>query len=144
MEVTSPAFVQEQIIPKKYTCEGENISPPLVFENSPAGTVCFAIIVEDPDAPKGVYDHWIVWNIPGEQKQLPEKAKVPNQGVNHYGELRYRGPCPPPGNPHHYRFKVYALDRLLELSDGATKSQLEAAMKGHILAQGELVGIYQR
>lgn len=144
MEVKSPAFVHEQVIPKKYTCEGEDVSPPLLFESTPAGTLCFAIIVEDPDAPRGTFDHWLAWNIPGEQKHLPEKAKVPHQGMNHFGELRYRGPCPPPGRVHHYHFKVFALDQQVDLSDGATKSQLVAAMKGHVLAQGELVGTYER
>ena len=144
IKVTSSAFGQNQPIPKKYTCDGENISPTLAFEQLPENTKTIAIVVDDPDAPTGVFDHWVAWNIPGGTKLLQEGARLEHQGVNHFGEIRYKGPCPPPGKPHHYHFKVYALDSELNIEDGSTKEELEAAMKGHILAQGELIGIFQR
>lgn len=144
MKLETPAFQEGKTIPKKYTCQGENISPPLFFIDAPKETATFVIIVDDPDAPGGTFDHWIAWNIPGSTKSLPEGAKVKDQGANHYGEKNYKGPCPPPGKPHRYFFKLYALDTKLTLPAGVTKAQLEKALEGHILAKAELMGTFQR
>lgn len=144
IKIESQAFKNQQPIPAKYTCDGKDISPPLSFGSLPANTKSLALVVDDPDAPMGVFDHWIVWNISPDTKQLTEGAAVPYEGTNHFGVARYRGPCPPKGKPHHYHFKVYALDILLELIEGSSKTELEAAMKGHILGKGELIGTYQR
>lgn len=144
MKLKSSAFENEQPIPQKYTCQGEDVSPPLIIEGAPQGTESLVLIVDDPDAPNGTFDHWLAWNIPPSTANLPEGAQVPKQGKNHFGKNLYKGPCPPLGAPHHYHFKVYALDILLDLPDGSSKKQLEFAMKNHILAKGELIGTYQR
>jgi Raf kinase inhibitor-like YbhB/YbcL family protein len=144
MKVESSAFKENSPIPTKYTCQGEDISPPLNISNIPNNTKSLAIIVEDLDAPSGTFDHWIAWNLSPTQLSLSENAQVPMEGLNHFNETGYRGPCPPKGKAHRYFFKVYALDKLLELSQGSSKQQLEASMKGHILGQGELVGTFQR
>ncbi|GAB4238547.1 MAG: hypothetical protein Tsb0021_18260 [Chlamydiales bacterium] len=143
MELQSPAFEHHAEIPQKYTCDGEDVSPELLIASIPQGTVVFALIVDDPDAPNGTFDHWIAWNIPVSQG-IREGQTFPNQGKNHFGDLGYRGPCPPPGKPHRYFFKLYALNQKIELPQGATKKQLEEKMRGHILEKAELVGIYQR
>ena len=144
MKLQSSAFAHQQAIPPKYTCKGQDVSPPLSISGVPEGAKSLALVVDDPDAPRGVFDHWIVWNISPDTKELVEGASVPKQGKNHFGELHYKGPCPPPGNPHHYRFKLYALDLMLTLEEGSSKAQLEQAMKGHVLAQTELVGTFKR
>jgi Raf kinase inhibitor-like YbhB/YbcL family protein len=144
MLITSPVFEQMQKIPKKYTCEGENVSPPLILDEIPANTKSIALIMDDPDAPSGVFDHWIVWNIDPKVNKIPEGQSFPNQGITSYGEQKYAGPCPPPGKPHRYFFKVYALDTMLKLQNGITKKQLMQAIHGHIIDEAELVGIYQR
>lgn len=144
MEIASPAFEHQQMIPRKYTCEGEDISPPLFFKNIPEKTQSLSLIIEDPDAPRGVFDHWIVWNLAGTTQSLEEGADVPKQGKNGFNVSHYRGPCPPPGKPHRYFIKVYALDIALNLPEGSSKKSLLDAMEGHILGEGELIGIYQR
>lgn len=144
MEISSPAFEESQPIPSHYTCEGEDVSPPLLFHDIPDGTKSLALIVDDPDAPMGTFDHWIAWNLSPDQTSLQEGADVPIEGINDFRETRYRGPCPPPGAPHRYFFKVYALDDTLDLPAGITKEQLIEAMEGHILGQAELIGTYQR
>ncbi len=144
MQIQSNAFEQNRPIPRKYTCDGENISPPLTFVDVPREAKSLALVVDDPEAVVGTFDHWIVWNLPPDTKELSEGANVEIQGRNDYGVLRYKGPCPPPGPTHHYRFKAYALDILLDLPEGASKKQLENAMQGHILAEDELVGTYNR
>lgn len=144
MQIESPVFQNHQAIPAKYTCEGENVSPPIVFRDLPRGTKSLALILDDPDAPMRTFDHWIVWNIPADTKTLQEGAKVSKQGKNDFRKIGYGGPCPPPGNSHRYFFKAYALDVELDLPEGVSKSQLEEAMEGHILGKAELVGIYQR
>lgn len=144
MLVTSPAFNHMQKIPKKYTCDGENLSPPLHIEDVPGGTKSYAIIMDDPDAPGGVFDHWIVWNIDVNHKTIKEGDHFPSQGLTSYGEQKYGGPCPPPGKPHRYFFKIYALDALLKLQNGITKKELIKAIHGHIIDEAELVGIYER
>lgn len=144
MKISSPAFEHQQPIPKKYTCSGTDVSPPLVFSDVPKGTKSFALIVDDPDAPSGTFVHWLAWNIKGDSTGLAEGATIPNQGKNGYKENRYKGPCPPPGNTHRYFFKLYALDNLLTLPDGSLKTQLESAIEGHILGKAELIGTFQR
>lgn len=143
-------FENHQPIPAKYTCDGEDISPILKFMNIPEKSKSLAIIVDDPDAPRGTFDHWIVWNLSPDLHRLSEGAwemkglaSKPRQGINGFGQVRYRGPCPPPGKAHRYFFKLYALDAMLELAEGARKQELEKAMEGHILEKAELIGTYK-
>lgn len=144
MKVESPAFADHQPIPAKYTCQGEDLSPPLSFFDLPPGTVTLAIIIDDPDAPGGTFDHWVAWNISPELGLLREGGSVPNEGKNHYNQVKYRGPCPPPGKTHRYFIKVYALNARLDLQSGATKGELEKAMAPHILGQAQLIGTYKK
>jgi Raf kinase inhibitor-like YbhB/YbcL family protein len=142
LKVFSPAFTDHGPMPVKYSCKGENINPPLHVRDLPSETVSIAIIVEDPDAPSGVFDHWVVWNIPP-MEEIPEKLDKGVSGNNSKNKSGYTGPCPPSGT-HRYAFKVYALDGLLDLRAGTNKKELLDAMKDHILAGGELVGIFSR
>ena len=151
ISISSDAFNDSTSIPVEYTCDGEDHSPALSWDTIPVGTQSIALIVDDPDAPGKTWVHWVIYNIPADSSGLP--AAVPKnktldggslQGTNDFGRIGYNGPCPPPGKPHRYFFKVYALDTTLTLKSGATKSQLEAAMSGHILAQGEMIGKYGR
>lgn len=155
--VTSPAFGNNSYIPKKHACGGEDVSPELKWTGLPGGTESVAVIMDDPDAPPGTWVHWVLFNIPASLKGLKENiAKtelLPDGsrqglvwGVNEddFSRTGYYGPCPPPGKPHRYFFKVYALDGLLDLPAGATKGALLKAMEGHILARAELVGLYKR
>lgn len=144
--VTSAAFRQGQPIPSKYSlCKGENLSPALTWRNVPQGTKSFAIICDDPDAPKGTWVHWVVYNLPATVQQLSDYADIRQldgfQGLNSFGNIRYDGPCPPRGT-HRYFFKVYALDTMLDLVSGASKQEVEAKMVGHVLAQGEIMGTF--
>ncbi len=145
MKLTTTAFQEGEVIPDKHTCHGENIAPDLHLSDVPEKTAVFALIMDDPDAPNGTFDHWIVWNIPGNLRQFTKESKLETfgNGLNSYGELGYKGPCPPPGGPHHYHFKLYALDKALQLPNRSRKSDLENAMKGHVLAKTELVGTFQ-
>jgi Raf kinase inhibitor-like YbhB/YbcL family protein len=151
IQITSTAFAEGQPIPDQYTCTGLDVSPPLTWSNAPAGTKSFALIADDPDAPMGTWVHWVIYNLPPATSSLaentPPSPELPNgakQGINDFGKTGYGGPCPPRGKPHHYHFKIYALDTLLNLPAGATKQELLKAMSGHVLAEGELVGTYQR
>jgi Raf kinase inhibitor-like YbhB/YbcL family protein len=151
LTVGSPAFMQGDRIPAKYTCDGEDVSPPLNWSSGPAATESYALIVDDPDAPGGSFTHWLMYNVPPNVTRLEEHVTALErlgdgtlQGKNSYGRVGYGGPCPPPGKPHHYRFNVYALDTRLMLGPGASKDSLMTAMRGHVLAQGELTGIYGR
>ena len=144
LKISSTAFDHEGVIPSKYTCEGEEVNPPLQIDQIPASAKTLAIIVEDPDAPNGTFDHWLVWNIPHNQHALKENTIPPGIGGNNSeGKTGYMGPCPPSGS-HRYYFHVYALDTELDLGVGADKKMLEQAMKGHILAEGSLMGRYER
>lgn len=130
------------VIPVKYTCDGADINPPLRIEGIPEGTHSLVLIVDDPDAPGGTWDHWIVWNIP--LVETIEEDSVPGtEGLNDFKTQSYGGPCPPSGT-HRYFFKVYALDTTLDLPTTSTKTDVEQAMIGHILANGELIGLYSR
>jgi Raf kinase inhibitor-like YbhB/YbcL family protein len=144
MIIESPAFEQHQMIPKKYTCEGEDLSPPLKFIDIPHEALSLVLIMDDPDAPMGTFDHWIAWNIPPKTPDLPEGATLPFEGKNGFGNRGYGGPCPPRGKPHRYFFKLYALNTKLNLPSGSSKSAVESTMKGHILEEASLVGTYQR
>ena len=148
--VTSSAFKEGGMIPPKYTCDGDNISPPLQWQQVPQGVKSFALISDDPDAPVGIWVHWVMWNIPAEANGLPENVPagkdLPNgskQGVNSSRKQGYSGPCPPSGT-HRYYFKVYAIDTMLNLPADSTKQDLLDAMEGHILAEGSLMGKYRR
>jgi Raf kinase inhibitor-like YbhB/YbcL family protein len=140
--VQSVAFSHGGHIPPKYTCEGENINPPLEVSDCPPETRSIALIVEDPDAPKGVYNHWLVWNIPPNEA-ITEDSRVGIAGTNSFGNAGYGGPCPPSGS-HRYFFKAFALDRELDLRPGSDKKALQEAMKEHVLASGELMAHYQK
>lgn len=151
LPVSSPAFREGNTVPTKYTCQGQDVSPPLAWSEPPAGSQSLALIMDDPDAPGGVFTHWVLFNIPSDSRELPEavpaQPQLPSgaiQGKNDFGRLGYGGPCPPPGRPHRYQFTLYALDRLLDLKSGASKKQVLEAMQGHILAQGQLTGMFQR
>ncbi len=150
MQLTSEAFETGGMIPAKYTCDGLDVSPPLRWADPPAGVKSYALIADDPDAPVGTWVHWVLWNIPadarGLEENLPKTAALPNgaqQGTTDFRRIGYGGPCPPSGT-HRYFFKLYALDTMLELPSSATKRDLEGAMQGHILGQGELMGKYRR
>jgi Raf kinase inhibitor-like YbhB/YbcL family protein len=150
-QLTSPAFEAGGMIPRRFSCEGSDVSPALKWNDPPAGTESFALIVDDPDAPAGTWVHWVLYNLPATARELPESmAKDPElpggarHGRNDFRRLGYGGPCPPPGPAHHYHFKLYALDRKLELKPGATKAEVERAMEGHVLAEAELIGLYRR
>ena len=147
LEVKSSAFAAGGTIPRKYTGEGTDVSPPLSWSNVPEGTKEFALICDDPDAPRPTpWVHWVLYKIPASVRELPEGSSGgAREGRNDFGNRGYGGPMPPPGHGvHHYHFKLYALDTELDLPPGATKDQVLAAMRGHVLAQGELVGTYQR
>jgi Raf kinase inhibitor-like YbhB/YbcL family protein len=144
----SSAFKSGEFTPPKYTCQGTDFSPPLQWSDSPKNTQSFALILDDPDAPNGVWDHWILFNIPANVNQLAENLKkLPSgtlEGKNSWGNVDYRGPCPPAQQEHRYFFKLYALDSTLSLPAAVTKSQLESAMKNHVLGHTELMTKYKR
>ena len=144
LKVTSSAFQEGGNIPSKFTCDGSDTSPSLQITGVPSEAKSLVLIADDPDAPGGFFTHWLVWNIPSQTNSIAE-GSAPNgvQGANDFGKSGYRGPCPPAG-VHRYSFKIFALDRELELRSGAKRSQVNAAMKGHVIAQGELVGRYSR
>ncbi len=144
IQLSSRAFAEGSPIPKKNTCDGENLSPPLAWSGVPAGTQSLALIAEDPDAPAGTWTHWVLYGLPASQASLDEGARVGIDGQNDFRKPGYGGPCPPKGKPHRYFFKLYALDTTLQLKTGASKAELEKAMRGHILAQGQLMGTYGR
>ena len=145
LKITSPAFVTNGYIPARYTCDGTDINPPLEISHVPAEAKSLALIVDDPDAPIGMWVHWVAWNIDPATREIAED-NVPHaatQGKNDWKRNSYGGPCPPSG-VHRYFFKLYALDTRLNLGAGTTKTDLEKAMQGHILAKAELIGLYKR
>lgn len=151
IEITSTAFKAETSIPKQYTGDGADQSPPLHWSEPPSGAKSIALICDDPDAPRGTWVHWVLFNLPAETRELEEGVPMTTtlgngakQGKNDFGNIGYGGPAPPKGKAHRYFFKLYALDLSLDLPSGATKAQLEGAMKGHILAEGQLMGTYKR
>jgi Raf kinase inhibitor-like YbhB/YbcL family protein len=151
LQISSTAFSAGEAIPKNFTCDGPDISPQLAWNEPPAKTQSFALIMDDPDAPVGTWVHWVLFDLPAAAKELPEGvakqeqlSSGARQGRNDFGKIGYGGPCPPPGKPHRYFFKLYALDSKLNLKAGAIKAEVERAMKGHILAQAEHIGRYGR
>jgi len=149
--LTSTAFTPDKPIPVKYTGQGENVSPNLSWKDTPDGLVSFALICDDPDAPAGTWVHWTMWNIPatstGLAQGVPTNPSLPDgsvQGATSAGTSGYHGPMPPRGNAHRYYFRIYALDTMLSLPTSANRAQLDAAMRGHVLSQGQLMGTYQQ
>ena len=150
IHLTSSAFANDAMIPGKYTCTGEDVSPPLAWSGIPTGTQSLALIVDDPDAPSKVWTHWVLFNLPAStawlaenvppQPTLPDGAK---QGTNDFHKIGYGGPCPPSGT-HHYHFHLYALDDAVGLAPGASKQDLLDAMQGHVIDEGELIGLYKK
>jgi Raf kinase inhibitor-like YbhB/YbcL family protein len=151
IQLTSSGFTDGSAIPTKYTCDGANVSPPLKWTNMPQGVKSIVLIADDPDAPVGTWVHWVLYGLAPSTSELPEGVPAnetvlggAKQGVNDFRGAGYGGPCPPRGNPHRYFFKIYALNAELTLKPGATKSDVLRAMEGHILAEGQLMGTYQR
>ncbi len=146
MNVTGPTFEHAKPIPSKYTCDGDDVSPPLAWTAGPEGTVGYALIMDDPDAPRGTWVHWVAWNIRAislPESVSPLESASLSQGQNSWPKPGYGGPCPPSGT-HRYYFKLYALDRDLDLGPETDKDALLSAMEGHVLARGELMGTYAR
>jgi len=149
--LASPAFGSGAAIPDRYTCRGADVSPVLAWTGHAANIKSFALIMDDPDAPAGTWVHWVIWNIPASTRLLPENVPKSNtidsgamQGRNDFGKVGYNGPCPPPGKTHRYFFRLYALDAMLTLPPGASRRQLDAAIKGHIVGRDEHMGTYRR
>ncbi len=150
MKIFSPSFIESNPIPRKFSCEGADISPNLKWDEVPDNTKSFALILHDPDAPAGDWVHWVIYNIPGEKRELPEGVPGETnlldgsrQGRNSWHQTRYGGPCPPSGT-HRYFFRLYALDDLINLDAGADRKELMQAMQGHILAEAGLMGTYTK
>lgn len=144
MNLTSPAFNHNGNIPSEYTCDGSDLSPPLSISDVPSDAKSLVLISDDPDAPVGTWDHWVVFNIPPSTKEIPKGTEPQGTpGKNSWGRTGYGGPCPPSGT-HRYFFKLYALDTTLDLPEGSNKKQIESATQGHILAKAELMGLYKR
>ncbi len=150
LALTSSAFKNGGTIPEQYTCSGRNESPALEWTGVPRGTRSLVLILDDPDAPMGTFVHWVIYNVSPAVEGLPEGVSATAsiagsaQGVNGSGAIGYTGPCPPPGKPHHYHFRLYALDRKLEVQAEVTAQQVEKAIKGHVLGSTELIGIFER
>ena len=150
MNFTTTSFTPEDYIPSKYTCDGVDISPALKWDDIPIGTKSLVLIMDDPDAPVGTWDHWVVYNIPSNVKELPEGANIEAIGAingrNSWpsDNQRYRGPCPPPGKPHRYFFKLYAVDIPTNFTKGLTKKDVLTRIEGHILEKAEFYGLYRR
>jgi Raf kinase inhibitor-like YbhB/YbcL family protein len=139
LRITTPAFNDGNPIPRQYTCDGENAPPPLNLSGTPAGAKSLALIMDDPDAPAGLFTHWLVWNLPPRSNGI-----VGTDGTNDFGKRGYGGPCPPAGSSHRYVFHLYALDASLALPAGAKRAELDAAMRGHVLADARFTGKYAR
>lgn len=151
MTFTSPSFEPGELIPQKFTCDGDDVSPELSWGATPEGTDSFVLIVDDPDAPGKVFTHWVLFNLPAQVTGLEEGIsavellkKGASQGKNDFGLLGYGGPCPPPGKPHRYRFHLYALNTMLDMPSGVSKSAVLSAIKGKILGEAEITGLYGR
>lgn len=149
--ISSPSFPNGGEIPKKFSCSGDDVSPQLIWTEPPAGTATFALLLDDPDAPAGNWNHWAIWNLPasarslheavGKSRRLPDESQ---QGVNDFKKVGYNGPCPPANKPHHYHFRLFAVDTKLNLTGDAGKPEVEGAMKGHVLARAEWMGTFRR
>ncbi|MGH2886180.1 MAG: YbhB/YbcL family Raf kinase inhibitor-like protein [Solirubrobacteraceae bacterium] len=145
MEFSSSAFAMGEAVPRRHSCEGEDVSPPLAWGAVPGDAVSLALIVDDPDAPVGTFTHWLAWGINPHGGGLPEGERAPREGRNDFREIGYRGPCPPRGHgSHRYFFRLYALAREPAVPSGASRGDLERAIEGNVLAVAELVGTYER
>ena len=151
MQLSTNAFTLGGEIPAKFTCTGADLSPELTWSGVPEGTKSLVLIVDDPDAPRGTFTHWVLYDLPPKTQKLAEAVRsvdeLPGggkQGRNDFGNIGYGGPCPPPGRPHRYFFRLYALDTMLDLKPGASRKEVEQKMQGHILAQAELMGKFAR
>ena len=151
IELNSTAFAEGETIPRQYTADGKDVSPPLAWPAPPEATKSLALVCEDPDAPRGTWTHWVLFNLPPETRDLHEGvppdrelASGARQGKNDFGKIGYGGPSPPRGKPHRYYFKLYALDAALDLPAGATRVQVLAAIQGHVLDEGQRMGLYGR
>jgi Raf kinase inhibitor-like YbhB/YbcL family protein len=151
VKLISPAFQHGDVIPREHTCQGEDLSPALSLDDVPVERRSLALVCEDPDAPRGTWIHWVLYNLPAESAelspgvpQLPELPSGARQGRNDSGDIGYSGPCPPPGKPHRYYFRLYALDTMLSLPHAVSRAELDRAMATHILDQATLMGVYQR
>ena len=150
-QISSTSFQAGGSIPKKYTCDGQDLSPALAWSGAPQNTKAFALIADDPDAPARTWTHWLIWNIPSSVQQLsegtpkqPQLSDGTRQGQNDFGKIGYNGPCPPPGKPHRYFVRLYALGGAVELKPGASRKELENALKANVLGQTEVMGRYGR
>lgn len=144
MRIESPVFKSNHYIPVRFTADGDDISPPLVFKDIPTGTKSLVLIVEDPDAPEGVFDHWIGWNISPRVRSLAEGQKLEVEGVNSFGVGGYKGPSPPSGKSHRYYFKLFALNDVLDLPTHVSKEEVLMAMKDHVITKAQMIGLYRR
>lgn len=144
LSLSSPSFHDGARIPARYTCDGQDVSPSLRWSRVPAGARTLALELDDPDAPGGVFVHWLLWNLPARRRSLPARVAWRLQGRNSFGRTGYGGPCPPSGPAHHYVFTLYAVDRKLALARGATSTLLRNALSGHVVGRARLVGIYGR
>jgi Raf kinase inhibitor-like YbhB/YbcL family protein len=145
LTLASQAFAEGEAIPARYSCEGDDVSPPLEWRGEPAATRSLALIVDDPDAPVGVFVHWLAWGIDPRRGALAEGESGAVEGTNGFGTIGYRGPCPPPGHgPHRYFFRIYAVDGELDVAPGAEREALERTMEGRIVAEATLIGTYER
>lgn len=151
--LTSPAFDQGARIPVEHTCDGADVSPPLRWEGAPEGAASYALVVDDPDAPRGTFVHWVLYDLPGHASELPQDVgpsqRLENlgeaaQGENGFGSIGWRGPCPPPGKPHRYVFRLYALDARLGLDPGVQRAEVDKAIEGRVIGIAELIGAYGR
>lgn len=148
LAISSPAFAPEKAIPRRHTCDGEDVSPALAIEDVPDTATTLAVVLDDPDAPGGTFNHWLVWNLPASRREIPENVEVValggTLGRNDFGVTQYRGPCPPPGSEHRYNIRIWALTEDLELAEGADRKRLESAMQGKQVASGVITGTYRR
>lgn len=151
MQLKANAFEPGSEIPAQFTCDGSDVSPALGWTAPPEGTQSFALIMDDPDAPRRTFVHWVLYDLPASARDLPEdvapQRTLPSgacQGRNDFGRVGYGGPCPPPGPPHRYHFRLFALDTRLDLKAGATRAELDRAARGHVIAEAELMGRYGR
>jgi len=144
LQLTSTAFENNAVIPQKYTCDGGDVNPPLMFKNVPLKARSLALTVTDPDAPEGIWTHWVIYNIPPNTGEIIENTNPGTEGLSDFGKYTYGGPCPPDDKLHHYVFRLYALNTILDINEGPSISEVEKALHGHIIAKTELIGTYQK
>lgn len=143
-QLTSSSFKNNDDIPKKFTCEGGDINPPLTFKNVPLTAKSLVLTVSQPDAPEGIWSHWVIYNIPPNMTEIIKNTNPGTEGLNDFGKYAYSGPCPSDERLHHYIFRLYALNTFLVINEGPSLTEVEKAIRGHIIAQTELVGIYRK